>query len=572
LYPKWVRTTSGGPLKKYTLIVSTLGIILSFQNCGGYKATRDSSNSSLSSLDGKYNDPANNPTIMCSTTDPGKTLLRRLNKDEFANSLRDILGLGGVATNSIPTDITSTEGFSNNASFLTLNSIYLYELMKIIETSVTASMISRPETFKCDPVAGQVVSNPVCAKILVQSFGRKAYRRSLASAEVDQLVGFVSKQLVSGAVFRDAVGLAYQRILMSPLFLFRTSFGKAGAPTGIALLTPHEFVTRLAYFLWNSPPDEKLLALADQDKLSTVDAVKAEVTRMLKDPKALRFNESFVGQWIGTRGLTSDIATRTGLTLQMQRDMKTETETFTAAIIQGSGSPMDFISADYSYINEGLANHYGISGVAGPQFQKVNIAGTPRRGLLTQGAFLTLNSADDRSKPTARGNAILENITCTPPPPFPDGLTVTPLDGNDSGTLTLKQRLANHTKSVACAGCHVDMDQLGLGLENFDQIGRFRQTYLNGLVIDPSGALRGKSFRDSADLLNILRQEKDFKKCITKKLMTYALGRTIASTDQCALSVIGDSAVQPEKSFLDLVVSIVLSEQFRMNRTDSRGE
>lgn len=567
-------------MKNYILISLTLSLILMFQNCG---SNLRSGSFSLSSLDGSFvdiindsdsltknPDVINNPTVKCSTKDPGQALVRKLNKDELENSLKDILGLNTVSVGTLLADNTSTEGFSNNASFLKVDPIYLYELFKVVEASVTASMTSRPDAFRCNPIAGVAVADPVCSRTLLQAFGRKAYRRSLTSVEMDQLAGFVSKQQTGGAVFKDAIGLAYQRILLSPFFLFRTSFGSAGKPSEIANLTPHEYATRLAYFLWNSPPDEQLLALADQNQLNTIGAIKAEVFRMLKDPKALRFNESFVGQWIGTRGLISDVATRTGLTLQMQRDMKTETETFTASIFQGSASPMDLIAADYTYINEGLARHYGIPGVVGPQFQKISLVGTARRGLITQGAFLTLTSADSRSKPTGRGNMVLQNITCTPPPPFPDGVSVTPLSPDTPG-LTLREQLTNHTKIPVCAACHTEMDPVGLGLENFDQIGRFRQTYLGGSVIDPSGILRGKNFKDSGELLDIIRQEKDFKKCITKKLMTYALGRTTTSADDCAISTIAESDIQPDRSFLNLVVSIVLSEQFRTNRTDSWG-
>ncbi len=538
-------------------------LIFIFQNCNQFQPLESMS---LSSLDGRYSDPLANPALACSTTDPGQTVLRRLNKEELANSLKDILEVTAVNTSQLPADTPSADGFSNNATFLKANSVYLYELINVVEAAVTNALNNNPQIFSCGGI-----TDSSCATTLVKAFGRKAFRRTLKDEEVSQLVGFVTKSQSSGLDFKNSVSLVYQRILLSPNFLFRTSFGNAGAPATIALLTPHEYVTRIAFFIWNSPPDEELLKIADQDGLRTADAVKAQVTRMLKDSKALRFNESFVGQWIGTTGLPNDFAVRTSLPLQTQRDMRTETESFVAEVIRGGNSPLDLIAADYSFLNENLANHYGIAGVTGSQFRKVSLASTPRRGLLTQGAFLTLTSSNDRTKPTGRGNSILQNITCTPPPPFPDGLSITPLDESDSANLTVKQQLERHNANPSCAACHREMDPVGLGFENFDQTGKYRTTYSNGLNVDSSGVFHSKSFNNSADLLNIIKQEDNFKRCLTKKLMTYALGRSLTSADSCALSKIGVGAVQPDKSFVDLIVAIVLTEQFRMNHTESWG-
>lgn len=546
-------------------LLGTLSLLLSSQNCSPLKPY-SAQTSSLASLDGRYNDPANNPALMCSTADPGQALLRKLSNEELANSLMDILSINSVDTKQLPSDVSSSDGFTNNASFLKVSPLYLYELVNIIETSVNTASVNNGAIFSCT-----TSMDLACAKKLIQDFGRKAYRRSLTTVEVDQLASIVTSQQSAGVDFRGAVGIAYQRILLSPYFLYRTSFGKSGTASTIALLSPHEYVTRLSYFLWNSPPDERLLGLADRDGLNTTEAVRVEIIRMLKDPKAQRFNASFVGQWLGTKAMPDDFAIRTGLSLQTQRNMRRETEMFTSSIFQGNGAVVDLIAGDYTFLNADLAGHYGIPNISGTEFRRVSLAGTPRRGVLTQGSFLTLSSADARTKPTGRGNAILQNITCTPPPPFPDGVAVTPLDETNTSGMTIKQQLAVHNRNPACAACHVEMDPVGLGLENFDQFGKFRTNYPNGMTVDPSGILHNKAFGDSTGLLEIIREENNFKRCITKKLMTYAVGRSLTAADQCAVNQIGDKTIIENKSFIDLVLAIVVSEQFRMNRTDSWG-
>ena len=550
-------------------------LITVFQNFSGFNSNMEEVSLSSTNDDPAYtpinnpNNPLNGGTTTCTTTGPGgKTLLQRLSRDELNNSLKDILGITTDFTINIPGDDISVDGFSNNAGNLSYSTDYFEAVSKAVELAIISAQTSNANLFKC----ATGITDAACSQTLIQALGRKAYRRSLTTIERDKIVNAVKASQARGFAFKDAMASAYQRLLLSPKFIFRTSFGKAGAVKAVVELSPHEYVTRLAYFLWNGPPDEILISLADQNKLTNSAELRIQIARMLKDPKALRFNESFIGQWVGTRGLVvSGGVARPGLTAQLQTEIKNETELFGANIIQNNKSALDFISAKYTFLTENLANFYGIPGVTGSQFRQVALQGVPRQGLMTHASFLILASAFDRSSPVARGNLILSNFLCTPPPPFPDGLVVTPLDGNGADTLTLRERLRVHSANPACAGCHTHMDPIGLAFENFDQLGKYRPAYETGRTIDASGNIYGKSFSTHKELLDIFGQQNEFKRCITRKLLTYAVGRTLNTADRCAVNTIGEYAVQADKTFLDLVSSIVVSDQFRFNKTDSWG-
>lgn len=508
-------------------------------------------------------------TKTCTEASPiGKALIRKLNRSELNNSLNDILGLNKNYTADLSPDNADISGFTNNAETLQIDSDYMYTLEKVTYSAVNDALSKANSTYlQC--ANGQ---NLACAKTKLAQVGKAAFRRPLTNAEIDKLAAIFNKAISGGLSFAEGLGYSMQRIFMSPDFLYRSSYSGGETIKGVKL-SQHELATRISYFLWNSAPDAQLLEAADNNKLGTAEEIRAQVKRLLMDAKADRFIRSFTDEWIGMQKLQA--AARDGLSNQLKADMQEETERLMVSILRNDSSALDVIGADYSYINANLASLYGINGVTGTQFRRVEFSpmNIPRRGILTHGSILTLTSSPAETKPVARGAQILNGITCNPPPPFPDGLTVTPLKDEGAENLSVSERMALHRQEgTSCYGCHREMDPVGLALENFDQLGRYRTKYPSGNTVDSSGEIRGVKFSNGMQLIDFIVKQNDFKRCLTQKLMGYAIGRSITAQDKCAVQAIGDNYVKEDKTFSDLISAIVLSEQFLMNQTNSRGE
>jgi hypothetical protein len=569
-----VGLASGGELKsffsgkKFKIIFSALpliALVFIFQNCSQrFNVVSDPLLSEFGSE--AWRGPASLATS-CGTVPAGKALIRKLNGQEIDNSLKDLLGLTASYAGSLPADSTDTNGFTNNAENLQLDADYMQAMMAIAEKATTDALKLTNSPFLQCP-QGQ---NAACAKTQLLAFAKKAYRRPIKVEEESFILNPFSVAQTQGFSFQDSLGFAMQRILISPDFLYRSSFSGGVTPIG-QRLSPHELATRLAFYLWQSTPDQELLAAADQNMLGTEEEIRLQVKRLLKDPKADRFIRNFSNEWLGLQQLQA--ATRDGLTDQLKIDMHEETQRLMLAVLREDRSFMDVISADFSYVNQNLATLYGIPGITGTQFQKVDFKALqiPRRGLLTQASLLTLTSSPTVTKPVARGNRILNSITCNPPPPFPDGLTVTPLADNPDTTLTIKERMAIHRQGTSCFACHQEMDPIGLGLENYDQVGRYRTVYASGRSVDASGVIRNYSFNNGLELIDFISKQSEFKTCVMKKMMTYAIGRSMTSQDQCSLQYIGNENITAGKTFTDLVMGVVMSPQFQANQTDSHGD
>ena len=500
----------------------------------------------------------------CVSDDPGQALVRRLSNAEIKYSVQDLLGVANDVTESLPHDIISTDNFSNNAGLLAASSAFVDKYVPAIEKAVTDAMTANTALSTC-PTG---TSGAACVKALVGKLARRAFRRTLKSEELGEIQAGASALISGGATLKEALAAEYQKLLLSAKFLFRSGFGASGTSGDVKSLTQFELASRLSYFLWVSPPDEALLAKAEKGELADSAVLRSEIQRLLRDPKAERFAKLFVGEWTELGRLS-----RNDVAPELRADVVREAELLFLNVLKSDVSAMDLLTADYSFLNDRLAQHYGVSGVTGGEFRRVGISATPRRGLLTGAAFSMLTSSSGASKPTGRGNRILTNIICSPPPPFPDGITITPLEP-DTGLKTIRERLEVHRSSASCIGCHSEMDPIGFALESFDQFGKFRTSYSNGLAVDPSGAFRGRNFGGHSDLITILSQENGFKSCITRKLMTFAIGRSFESrgSDQCMTQTIGGDKVKPDSKFSDLVFAIVTSDAFTKNRTQSQGE
>lgn len=404
---------------------------------------------------------------------------------------------------------------------------------------------SYARVFRCGHAPGH--HTLACARTNLDELARRAYRRPITGAELDGLTHFVETARERGDSIDHGMELALEAILVSPRFLFRIE------PSG--QLDDFQFASRLSYFLWSSLPDDELFQLASEHRLRDPQVLRAQIQRMLLDPKSRALVDNFGGQWLQTRNLASvqpDPAKFPQFDLALRRDMQLETQLFFRSIIRDNRPIADFLGADYTFLNDRLASFYGIQGVAGRQFRRVDLASDSHRGgLLTQAAVLTVSSYPARTSPVLRGKWILQNLLDSPPPPPPPN--VPNLDEKAAGVArSMRQQLELHRANPACRGCHARMDPLGFGLENYDAIGQWR-TSDGSFPIDASGSLpNGQTFQGPEDLRRILLHDQDaFARCLGSKLLTYALGRKLSMPQ-----------ARGNQKFSELVEEIVTSPVF----------
>ncbi|HVD92742.1 MAG TPA: DUF1592 domain-containing protein [Vicinamibacterales bacterium] len=409
-----------------------------------------------------------------------------------------------------------------------------------------------------------------CVSRIMTDLARRAFRRPVAAGEVQKYVALVRKAQQDEGSFDEGLAVGIQALLVSPDFLFRIERNPSGArPALTRVISQHELAARLSYFLWASMPDEALRRAADAGTLRDPGALTAQVRRMLQDPRAHALAEQFGGQWLQFRALESITRNRErfpDFEDYLRLSMRRETELFVEHVISDDRSILDFIDAKYSFLNERLARHYGIAGVSGPEFRRVDLTGTPRGGVLTQASVLTVSSYATRTSPVLRGKWILDNLLNAPPPaPPPD---VPNLDEAAIGTAaSMRAQLEAHRKDPICASCHRRMDPLGFGLENFDAVGAWRTTD-GKFPIDASGFLPdGDEFHGPEELRTVLKnQQQDFARCLTSKLLTYALGRGLERYDTRTVRQIADRLPAHGYKFSALVLEIVNSLPFQQRR------
>ena len=409
------------------------------------------------------------------------------------------------------------------------------------------------------------------AKTVVKNFASAAFRRPATDEEVTKLLTLVALAEKEGDSWERGIQLACQAVLVSPHFLFKVELDpEAGKGTGPAYaISDYELATRLSYFLWSSLPDEELLKTAKAGTLRKFGTLDAQVKRMLKDERSQALIENFAGQWLQLRNLANikpDLKRFPDFTPELARDMRRETEAFLAHIIREDKSVMDLLDANYTFVNERLAKHYGLEGVLGNEFRKVSLTDGKRGGLLGQASILTVTSNPTRTSPVKRGKWILENLLNSPPPPPPPGVPELE-DEKQKLTGSLRQRMEQHRENPACASCHQRMDPLGFGLENYNAIGGWREKD-EDFVIDASGELPGgESFKSPKELRAILKKrDTEFRGCVTEKLLTYALGRGIEFEDQCTVTGISSAVAKQGNKFSALVLEIVRSDAFQKRR------
>lgn len=431
---------------------------------------------------------------------------------------------------------------------------------------------SRKRIFICKPK--RVSAETLCATRIIASLARRAYRRPLTAADMAPLMRiYVSERAASD--FEHGVEAAVEAILVSPHFLFLVEQDPQGsAPGSVHRISDLELASRLSFFLWSSIPDESLLQAAENNGLHEPAVLNAQVARMLADPRADALTKNFAGQWLYLRNLDQqrpDISAFPSFDTRLRTAMARETEMFFDNVLRTNGSVLDFISSDYTFLNQRLADHYGIPGVTGTAFRKVNLdPAWHRGGLLGQASILTVTSYGNRTSVVKRGKWILDNMLAAPPPPPPPDVPALE-ERQDGRLLTAREQLELHRKSPACAACHVKMDPLGFSLENFDAIGGFRQKDA-GQAIDISATMPdGTQFSGLRGLQQILMARKDqFTAAFTERLMTYALARGIGAHDMPAVRSIARAAAADNYRIDTIIAGIVASDAFTMRRTALR--
>jgi hypothetical protein len=427
---------------------------------------------------------------------------------------------------------------------------------------------SRQRVLVCDPKTG-----PACVEQIVSTLARRAYRRPVTPTEVADLKRFVAMAEADGLPVEKGLELAVQAILVSPHFLFRIERDLYPTDPGRShRVSDVELASRLSYFLWNSMPDEELLALAERKELNRPAVLDAQVKRMLADPRSFALAENFAGQWLEIRNLDSikpDPERFPQWGPELREAMKTETQMFFNEILRENRPISEFLNARYSFLNEFLAGYYGIEGVTGSDFRRVDLATDQRGGVLTHGSVLSVSSYPTRTSVVIRGKYVLQNILGSPlPPPPPD---VPALDEDALGkSASLRQQMEKHRTNAICASCHSRMDPLGFGLENYDAVGKWR-TMDGSFPVDSSGTLpTGQSFTTPAEMREILSgMLPQFSRALTEKMLTYSLGRGLERYDRRTVQGITRRLGEQGYGLQTLVQEVVRSLPFQSRRAET---
>jgi mono/diheme cytochrome c family protein len=428
---------------------------------------------------------------------------------------------------------------------------------------------SRRKIFICHP--SKEISEDACADKILANLAHHAYRRPVTAADISPLMKIYA-QGRKGADFDHGIEAALEAVLVSPSFLFmRESDPTKGKPGTVHRITDTELATRLSFFLWSSIPDDELLAVAQRGQLHQPDVLQRQVARMLTDPRSKALTENFAGQWLYLRKLEYQRPDRRvfpDFDQRLRRAMLTETNMFFDNVVKQNRSVLDFIDTDYTFLNQRLAEHYGIKGVYGTSFRRVQLDPAQRHGgLLNQASILTATSYNNRTSVVLRGKWILENILASPPPPPPPNIPALN-DAKNGKLLTVREQMEMHRSNPVCASCHTKMDPFGFSLENYNAIGAWRATDA-GKLLDVSAVLPdGTKFEGPKGLQDILLNRKSqFVEAFTERLMTYALSRGIEAYDMPAVRKVRNTAAKDDYKMQSIIMGIVQSVPFVMRRT-----
>lgn len=501
-------------------------------------------------------------------TQPGPARTRRLNREEYGNTLRDLLGIAKRPGDAFPADGAGGEGFANSADTLTLSPL-------LIEKYLDAASAAIKEVWErgelrarlLAPVTSDKLPPDKGAELALRPFLLRAYRRPPAEEEVQAVLGVFRQSWQRQPNWDEAMKTMFKAVLVTPKFLFIEDATHANAKEP-RKLDSFEMASRLSYLLWSSMPDDELLKLAGENKLQDDAVLEAQVRRMIADDKAKAFTKDFAGQWLRFtevfNSVDPDRRYAPDFNGELRQAMYDEIFAFCDQLLRKNGRVLDFLDSDYTFLNEHLAKLYEVPGVQGKDMRQVKLPNNRRGGITSMAAILAYTSYPQRTSPVLRGKWILEQLLGTPPPPPPANVGQLPEDEKTVKATTLRQRLEAHRNKSVCAGCHARLDPPGFALENFDIIGKWRDSD-NGKPIDATGTMSGgRNFATPAEFRRLLLEDKAlFVRSLCTRLLGYATGRTVELHDQPTLlrleKVLRDNDYRSEP----LLIAVVKSVPFR---------
>ena len=509
----------------------------------------------------------------CKAIEPGPSPIRRMNRREFNNTVRDLLADDTRPADSFPAEEEAL-GFNNNADALVVTSLLAEQYLSAAEGLAEAAVADMPALLAgCDPGSE---GEAACATQFIERFGRSAYRRPLASDEVERLMT-VYTDARGQFDFETGIRLALTTMLQTSHFLYRVEFGAPveGDPD-ILKVGPYELASRLSYLLWGTMPDEALMAAAADGALESAEDVANQAHRMLADPRARAVVHDFHDQWLQlaqVEELEKDPDAFPDFDPAIRPLLRAEANTFLDHVIWDDQGDLDTMYlAPYTFLNGALADYYGVEGPKGDSFEKFQLPEGQGSGFLTQGGLLSVLAKANQTSPIHRGKFVRERLLCQLVPPPPDDVDITPPEVDPS--LPTRERFKQHSIDPSCAGCHAMMDPVGFGFEHFDGIGRWRAEEA-GLPIDATGEIIGNTTKGTFDgvseLAALLIESPEVERCMTVQWFRYAYGRAEAAEDMCTVDDLTQQFAGSGRRIQDLIVALTQTDAFLYRRAH-KGE
>lgn len=512
--------------------------------------------------------------VVAAPRDPGTVTIRRLNRDEYDRTVHDLLGTAQTPGETTFPDDAPQVGFDNNGDLQTLSPVQ-FSLYQQAAESLAAEAMKVGSTQRAQLVTCDLTTGTSCATTLITNIGLRAFRRPLTEAEVSNFLSLMTTASQAGATSDEQLRTVLEAMLVSPNFLFRPELDPDPASVAPHLLNPYEIASRLSYMIYRSMPDQPLFDAAAAGTMSQPADVRAQVQRMLVDPKSV-FSQTFASQWLGMNAVatqTFDPTMFPNFNADLANSMGEEVTHFFNEFVQQNNPVPQLLTANYTYLDKNLATLYGLPPVSGTGLTRTTLTTPQRAGLLTMAGVLTVTSYPTRTSVVKRGAWVLGQLLCSAPPAPPPDVPAFPT-GPITGT-TQKQILSAHRADPACAICHDSMDNIGIAMENYDAIGAYR-TSESGIAIDSTGTFAGAianpkgtaapTFTGAVQLAATVAADPRFTPCVAQNMMAYSLGRALTDTDKPYLADITTSGQAGGIGVRDVLLNVVASDTFRMRR------